>query len=328
MSKSLGNVLAPQEVMKQYGADILRLWVAIGCDYSEDQRIGNEALKFVADHYRRLRNTYRYLLGALDGWSEAERLAPAEMPELERWILHRLAELDRQVRMAADNYDLHNVYMELHNFCAVDLSAFYFDIRKDALYCDAARSLRRRAVRTVLHELFTCLSVWLAPVLCFTSEEAWQNRPWKEGEESIHLRLFPEIPAAWRDAALAQRWAGLRDLRRVVTGALEIERAEKRIGSSLQAHPTIYLTAELKQLCDGLDLAEISITSLATLIVGAPPAGAFTLPDVPDVGVTVGLAEGEKCERCWRQVPDRGVDPHHPLLCGRCADAVSAGTAA
>ncbi|QEX15408.1 isoleucine--tRNA ligase [Hypericibacter terrae] len=328
MSKSLGNVLAPQEVMKQYGADILRLWVAIGCDYSEDQRIGSEALKFVADHYRRLRNTFRYLLGALDGWSEAERLPPAQMPELERWILHRLAELGQQVRTAADNYDLHNIYMELHNFCAVDLSAFYFDIRKDALYCDAPKSLRRRAVRTVLHELFTCLTAWLAPVLCFTSEEAWQNRPWKEGEESIHLRLFPEIPAAWRDAALAQRWAGLRDLRRVVTGALEIERAEKRIGSSLQAHPTIYLTAELKQLCDGLDLAEISITSLATLIVGAPPAGAFTLPDVPDVGVTVGLAEGEKCERCWRQVPDRGVDPHHPLLCGRCADAVSAGTAA
>ena len=338
MSKSLGNTVAPQDVMKQYGADILRLWVAIGCDYSEDQRIGNEVLKFVADHYRRLRNTYRYLLGALDGWSESERLAPAQMPELERWVLHRLAELDDQVRTAADNFELHNVYMELHNFCAVDLSAFYFDIRKDALYCDAPESLRRRAVRTVLHELFACLTAWLAPVLCFTSEEAWQHRPWKDGavkagpgkaeEESVHLRLFPEIPAGWRDGGLAERWTRLRDLRRVVTGALEIERAEKRIGSSLQAHPTIYLPADLKQLCDGLDLAEISITSAATLIVGPAPAGAFTLPDVPDVGVMVGLAEGEKCERCWRQVPDRGHDPHHPTLCGRCADAVSAGTAA
>jgi isoleucyl-tRNA synthetase len=337
MSKSLGNTVAPQDVMKQYGADILRLWVAIGCDYSEDQRIGNEVLKFVADHYRRLRNTYRYLLGALDGWSETERLAPAQMPELERWILHRLAELDDQVRAAADTFELHNVYMELHNFCAVDLSAFYFDIRKDALYCDAPRSLRRRAVRTVLHELFACLTAWLAPVLCFTAEEAWQHRPWKDGaakadpgkaeEESVHLRLFPEIPAGWRDGALAERWTRLRDLRRVVTGALEIERAEKRIGSSLQAHPTIYLPADLKQLCDGLDLAEISITSSATLIVGPAPAGAFTLADVPDVGVVVGLAEGEKCERCWRQVSDRGHDPHHPTLCGRCADAVSAGAA-
>jgi isoleucyl-tRNA synthetase len=333
MSKSLGNVLAPQEVMKQYGADILRLWVAIGCDYSEDQRIGNEALKFVADHYRRLRNTFRYLLGALDGWSETERVAPAQMPELERWILHRLAELDRQVREAADNFDLHNIYMELHNFCAVDLSAFYFDIRKDALYCDAPTSPRRRAVRTVLQELFSCLSAWLAPVLCFTAEEAWQHRSWKDGaaspdEESVHLRLFPAVPAGWRDEALAGRWAKLRDLRRVVTGALEIERAEKRIGSSLQAHPTVYLTPELKRLCDGLDLAEISITSEATLVEGPAPAGAFTLPDVPDVGVTVGLAGGEKCDRCWRQVPDRGVDPHHPTLCGRCADAVSGGTAA
>jgi isoleucyl-tRNA synthetase len=318
--------------MKQYGADILRLWVAIGCDYSEDQRIGNEALKFVADHYRRLRNTYRYLLGALDSWSEAERLEPAQMPELERWILHRLAELDQQVRAAADEFDLHNIYMELHNFCAVDLSAFYFDIRKDALYCDAPRSSRRRAVRTVLHELFSCLTAWLAPVLCFTAEEAWQQRSWKNAakpdEESIHLRLFPKVPANWRDGALAERWARLRDLRRVVTGALEIERAEKRIGSSLQAHPTIYVTDELKQLCESLDLAEISTTSLATLVVAPPPAGAFTLPDVPDIGVMVGLAEGEKCERCWRQVLDRGHDPHHPTLCGRCAEAVSAGTAA
>jgi isoleucyl-tRNA synthetase len=251
------------------------------------------------------------------------------MPELERWILHRLAELDRQVRMAADNYDLHNVYMELHNFCAVDLSAFYFDIRKDALYCDSPESLRRRAVRTVLHELFARLTVWLAPVLCFTAEEAWQHRPWKDagaqaGEESVHLRLFPAVPEGWSDDALAERWAKLRDLRRVVTGALEIERAEKRIGASLQAHPTIYLTAEMKRLCEGLDLAEITITSSATLTVGPPPAGAFTLPDVPDVGVTVALAEGEKCERCWRQVPDRGQDPHHPTLCGRCAEAVAA----
>jgi isoleucyl-tRNA synthetase len=321
MSKSLGNVVAPQDVMKQYGADILRLWVAIGCDYADDQRIGAEALKFVADHYRRLRNTLRYLLGALDGWDEAERLDRSRMPELERWVLHRLSELDGKVRAGAEDFDLHTLYMELHNFCAVDLSAFYFDIRKDSLYCDAAGSLRRRAVRTVLHEVLTHLTAWLAPVLCFTAEEAWQHRPWKDGEESVHLRLFPKVPAGWRDDSLAQRWNRLRDLRRVVTGAIEIERAAKRIGSSLQAHPTVYAPADYAQAVDGMDLAELAITSTATLRVAAPPAGAFTLADLPELGVVVEPAEGEKCERCWRVLLEVG---HHGRdgLCARCADAV------
>jgi len=321
MSKSLGNVVAPQDVMKQYGADILRLWVAIGCDYTEDQRLGNETLKLVADHYRRLRNTLRYLLGALDGWKESERLKKPEMPELERWILHRLSELDEKVRATADNFDLHTLYMELHNFCAVDLSAFYFDIRKDALYCDPESSRRRRAVRTVFHELLTHLTAWLAPVLCFTAEEAWQHRPWKAGEESVHLRLLPRVPAGWRDEALAARWNRLRDLRRVVTGAIEIERAAKRIGSSLQAHPTVYASKDYAEAVDGLDLAELAITSTATLRVEAPPPGAYGLPDLPDLGVVVAPAEGEKCERCWRVLPEVG---HHGRegLCERCSDAV------
>jgi len=323
MSKSLGNVVAPQQVMKQYGADILRLWVAIGCDYSEDQRIGNEALKFVADHYRRLRNTLRYLLGALDGWSESERLPRNDMPELERWVLHRLSELDGKVRAATEDFDLHTLYMELHNFCAVDLSAFYFDIRKDSLYCDPVSGRRRRAVRTVLHELLTHLTAWLAPVLCFTAEEAWQHRPWQSGEESVHLRLLPTPPKSWRDDALAQRWNRLRDLRRVVTGAIEIERAAKRIGSSLQAHPTVYAPADYAQAVDGLDLAELAITSTATLRVEAPPPGAYSLPDLPEIGVVVAPAAGEKCERCWRVLVEVG---HHGRagLCERCADALGA----
>ena len=327
MSKSLGNVVAPQQVMKQYGADILRLWVAIGCDYSEDQRIGNEALKFVADHYRRLRNTLRYLLGALDGWSEQERLPRNEMPELERWVLHRLSELDAKVRAGAEDFDLHTLYMELHNFCAVDLSAFYFDIRKDALYCDPVAGRRRRAVRTVLHELLTHLTAWLAPVLCFTAEEAWQHRPWKDGEESVHLRLLPTPPKSWRDDALAARWNRLRDLRRVVTGAIEIERAAKRIGSSLQAHPTVYAPADYAAAVDGLDLAELAITSTATLRVEAPPPGAYMLPDLPEIGVVVAPAEGDKCERCWRVLTEVG---HHGRagLCERCTDAVGAGAEA
>ncbi|MGH8699571.1 MAG: isoleucine--tRNA ligase, partial [Burkholderiales bacterium] len=213
MSKSVGNFVAPQDIMKQYGADILRLWVVVGCDYAEDQRIGDAALKFMADHYRRLRNTFRYLLGALEGWSAAERIDATEMPELERWVLHHLSEIDEKVRATADSFDLHDLYMALHNFCAVDLSAFYFDIRKDSLYCDAPDSKRRRAVRTVLHEVLSRLTAWLAPVLVFTAEEAWRARPWKEGEASVHLRTYPETPSVWRDPALAAKWDKVREIR-------------------------------------------------------------------------------------------------------------------
>ncbi|MES1152573.1 MAG: class I tRNA ligase family protein, partial [Dongia sp.] len=291
-------------------------------DYSDDQRIGPEILKFMADHYRRLRNTFRYLLGALDGWSEAERLPRGEMPELDRWVLHRLAELDAKVRESARDYEFHSLFTELHNFCAVDLSAFYFDIRKDALYCDTPRSIRRRATRTVLFEVFSRLTTWLAPILCFTTEEAWRARSWKSGEESVHMRIHPETPADWRDEALAGRWAKIRDIRRAVTGALEVARAEKKIGSGLQAKPTVYLSAERRQQIEGVALDEIAITSKVTLANGDAPAGAFTLPDVPGVGVVVALAEGEKCERCWQVLPEVGTHKDHPTLCNRCDDAV------
>ena len=240
MSKSLGNITAPQTVCDQYGADILRLWV-VGTDYTEDQRIGPEILKHQAEAYRRLRNTLRYLLGSLDGYAaDTEKVAYADMPELERWVLHRLAELDASFRQAVEDFDFHLIATELHNFCAVDLSAFYFDIRKDAIYCDAPKTLRRRAARTVMAELFSFLTAWLAPITCFTAEEAWLARPQDVpdgGKESVHLRVYPEIPPAWLDAALGEKWKTVRTLRRVVTGALELERAEKRIGSSLQAAP-------------------------------------------------------------------------------------------
>ncbi len=324
MSKSLGNSVAPQDIMKQYGADILRLWVVVGCDYAEDQRIGDAALKFMADHYRRLRNTFRYLLGALAGWSEAERIDAKEMPELERWVLHRLSELDEKVRATADSFDLHDLYMELHNFCAVDLSAFYFDIRKDSLYCDALGGRCRRAVRTVLHEVLSRLTAWLAPVLVFTAEEAWRARPWKEGEASVHLRTYPETPSAWRDPALAAKWDRVREIRRVVTGALELARADKQIGASLQAHPTVHLTGERRAMLDGVDLSEISITSAVTISDAPAANGAFTLADVPGVAVLVNPAEGGKCERCWQVLPEVGSHPHHPTLCNRCANVVGA----
>jgi isoleucyl-tRNA synthetase len=225
------------------------------------------------------------------------------------------------VRRCADDYQFHALFTALHNFCAVDLSAFYFDVRKDALYCDRPDSLRRRAARSVFDQVFKCLTAWLAPTLCFTAEEAWQHRH-KQQVESVHLRLFPELPTEWRNEALAQKWDKIRDLRRVVTGALELARADKKIGASLQAHPQVHAAAEYATALAGIDLAEIAITSAVDLLPAPAPAGAFTLPDVPDVGVVVALAEGDKCQRCWRVLPEVGHHAEHPGLCDRCADAV------
>jgi isoleucyl-tRNA synthetase len=324
MSKSLGNVIAPQDVMRQSGADILRLWV-VASDYAEDLRIGPEILKHLGDAYRRLRNTMRYLLGALAGFAPEEAVAAAEMPEVERWVLHRLAELDRAVRAAIADYEFHALFTALHNFCAVDLSAFYFDIRKDRLYCDAADDPRRRATRMVLDRTFDCLVRWLAPILCFTAEEAWLARHGDGPDRSVHLELFPEVPEAWHDPGLGARWAELRDVRRVVTGALEVERAAKRIGSSLQAAVEIYVPKRLLPLLRGVDLAELCITSAGTVRAGTPPADAFALPDVAEIGVVVTAAAGGRCERCWRVLPEVGHVAGHEDLCRRCADVLDRG---
>jgi isoleucyl-tRNA synthetase len=321
MSKSLGNVVAPQDVMRQSGADILRLWV-VASDYSDDLRIGPEILKQQSDIYRRLRNTLRYLLGALDGFTPAETVAPAQMPELERWVLHRLAELDALVRRSIADFDFHGMFTALHNFCAVDLSAFYFDIRKDRLYCDAPDDIARRAARTVFDRTFDCLVKWLAPVLCFTAEEAWLARHGDAEGSSVHLELFPEIPPAWYDAALGERWARLRDLRRVVTGAIELERGAKRLGSSLQAAVELYVPERLLELARGVDLAELCIASSATVEAGPIPPDSFTLPDLPEVGVRISHAVGERCERCWRVLPEVGHIDGHADLCRRCAGVV------
>ncbi|MCZ6858933.1 MAG: isoleucine--tRNA ligase [Alphaproteobacteria bacterium] len=329
MSKSSGNAASPQEVVDRSGADILRLWV-VGADYTEDLRIGPEILKQQVDIYRRLRNTLRYLLGALDGFSDAEKIEPAEMPELERWVLHRLVELDEKLRQACHDFEFHGFFTALHHFCAADLSAFYFDIRKDALYCDGFDAPKRRAARTVLDTVFDCLTAWLAPFLSFTAEEAWNTRFGDDSgrEASVHLRLFPKVPEAWRDEALARKWDKVRALRRVVTGAIEIERAEKRIGSSLQAAPAVTAPEALLEAVDGLDFAEICITSNISLAAGKdgdkPAKGAFTLEEVPGVAVVPAPAEGEKCARCWRFLPEVGANKAWPETCVRCADILQA----
>ena len=320
MSKSLGNVVAPQEVTEQSGAEILRLWV-VASDYSEDLKIGPEILKHQIDAYRRLRNTLRYLIGNLHGYEPPHAVPVAEMPELERWVLHRLWQLDVHVRQCCETFDFHGLFRELYNFCTIDLSAFYFDIRKDCLYCDPITSPTRRAAQTVLAELFDCLTTWLAPILCFTAEEAWLQR--NPGEtESIHLRTFPTITEDWRSDSLGAKWDDIRQVRRVVLGALEIERAEKRIGSSLQAAPRVFVSPEIAGSLENTDLAEIAITSGIAIETGNGPANSFTLPDVAGIAVLPDKAKGQKCERCWKVLPEVGLNPDYPDICGRCVDAV------
>ncbi len=320
MSKSLGNTIVPEQVVKQYGADILRLWVAQS-DYSADQRIGPEILKGVADSYRRLRNTMRFMLGSLHDFIEADRIDPADMPELEQWVLHRLAELDTRVRDGYTAYDFQGVFQAIFTFATVDLSAFYFDVRKDVLYCDGD-TVGRRAARTVLDILFHRLTTWLAPVLVFTMEEVWLERFGGE-DSSVHLMDIPETPAAWLNPELAEKWTMIRRVRRVVTAALEVQRTEKVIGASLEAAPTLYLADQVvKDVLEQMPFADICITSDLTLSTEAAPSDAFTMAEIEGVAVSFVKAEGEKCERCWKILPDVGTHSHAGV-CGRCDDALS-----
>jgi isoleucyl-tRNA synthetase len=319
MSKSLGNTVAPEEVVKQYGADILRLWVAQS-DYTADLRIGPEILKGVADGYRRLRNTMRFMLGALAHFDEADRTDLQDMPELERWVLHRLAELDEVVRKGYDAYDFQGVFQQLFNFATVELSAFYFDIRKDALYCDGDTA-RRRAARTVLDILFHRLTTWLAPVLVFTMEEVWLER-YPGDESSVHLTDIPETPSEWRDDALAAKWTRVRQARRVVTAALEIQRTDKVIGASLEAAPVVHVDdPDMLAALKAVNFEDVCITSDIVLTGDPAPNEAFRMPEVAGLGVVFERAMGEKCQRCWKILPDVGTHAH-PGTCKRCNEAL------
>jgi len=320
MSKSLGNVTAPQDIIKDSGADILRLWVA-AADYSDDLRIGPEILKTFVETYRKLRNTLRWMLGTLAHYDEAHRVKPADMPELERLMLHRLAELAPIVSKAYETYDYRKVITELSAFLNTELSAFYFDIRKDTLYCDPQSSMARRSALTCIEEIFRAVTLWLAPILVFTSEESWLSR--YPDAESVHLETFPAIPQEWQDEALAARWSTIRKVRRVVTGALEIERAQKRIGSSLEAAPKVYIAdQDLAKLVESVDFADICITSAITIIKGEAPADAFRLDDVHGVAVVSEKAPGQKCARSWRYFDPTSADPEFPDITPRDAQAM------
>ncbi|WP_109356080.1 isoleucine--tRNA ligase [Sphingorhabdus sp. EL138] len=300
MSKSLGNTLDPQKIINVNGADILRLWAA-SVDFTEDHRIGDEILKGVTDSYRKLRNTFRYMLGGLSDFAESERIAVADMPELERYILHRLAEVDAKLKQHVNDFAFGPYMRELTAFAQDDLSAFFFDIRKDCLYCDAPDDPKRMAYRTVMDILFHALTRYIAPVLVFTAEEIWQSR-FPDENDSIHLKEWPEVDGGWADDALAEKWSNIRTARIAVTEAIEPLRREKTIRSSLEAEIT-YPMADLP--IDATEFAELCIVA--------------DVKDGADISVT--KTGHHKCGRCWRLLPDVEEDG---ALCGRCDGVLNA----
>ena len=310
MSKSVGNVVDPLKIIEESGADILRMWVA-STDYFEDVRIGKEVLAGTSDAYRKLRNSFRYLLGALDGFTDEESLEAEQMPELERYVLHLLAKLDAELHAAVETYEFNRYIRALTDFANDDLSAFFFDIRKDSLYCDAPTDAKRRAYRTVLDHLFHALVRYAAPIIPFTAEEVWESREGTQG--SIHLQTWPDIDPDWQDDVLAERWASLRALRLQVTGEIEPRRRAKELGSSLEAAVTIGFS-------DDLDRPNLTSAELAELFI------------VSDVGmdqaahgptVIVHRTAFAKCERCWRHLPEVPADGG---LCARCEDVAGEET--
>ena len=303
MAKSVGNVVDPLAIIRDNGADILRLWVA-STDYFEDVRIGKEVLATTTDAYRKLRNSFRYLLGALDGFRDEEKVPAAQMPELERWILHRLAVLDAELKQAAGDYEFNRYARLIMAFANDDLSAFFFDIRKDSLYCDSPSAPKRRAYRTVLDTVFHALVRWMNPILCFTAEEVWQTR-YPDGG-SVHLLEWPAVDSAWADEALGAKWDLIRSTRERVTESIEPLRREKVIGSSLEAR-ILYPDLELDLTDEDLaDLAEIYIVSEV-----APGE---------NEGIEVTRTDRLKCGRCWRHLPEVAEDG---ALCSRCEDVVN-----
>jgi isoleucyl-tRNA synthetase len=322
MSKSIGNTIDPKDFANQYGIEILRLWTA-SADYTEDLRISDEIIKGAIENYRRLRNTMRYLLGALHQFDSSETVPRSEMPSLETWVLHRLTELDETVRKAYEEHDFKRIMAALLNFCSVDLSAVYFDIRKDSLYCDAPSDVRRRAARTVMAAILERLLAWLAPIMPFTTEESFLMSPFADRADSVHLLQFPDTPAEWKDVDLAARWDKIFRVRRVVTGAIEIERREKRIGSSLEAAPKVFIAdADLLAAYQGEAAEDIFITSQAELVSGPAPEDAFRLPDEEAVAALPGKAEGIKCARSWKYFDPATADPDFPDVTPRDAAAI------
>ena len=321
MSKSLGNVVSPDNIAGKLGVDILRLW-CINSDYSEDMRIGDEILKRQQDVYRRYRNTLRYLLGVISG-NETKTLPITEMPELEQYILSKIYDLDLLLKNSIKELDFNKFYTELHNFCANELSAFYFDIRKDTVYCDRPDNPKRIACLYVMRQIFMCLVHWLAPVLSFTAEEAW--KAYNPESESIHLNQFPNIPSEWSNAALENKWENIQSLRKTITEAIEIERAAKTVGSSLECEISVYINdLETLKMLEKADIAELSIVSKAKIINAQSPSNAAVNEEL-GIGVVVKKTSGVKCDRCWKistEIAKHDTEYGTANLCDRCHTAL------
>lgn len=325
MSKSLGNVISPDDVTSKLGADILRLW-CLNSDYSEDMRIGDEILKRQQDVYRRFRNTLRYLLGVLSDFDPNCEEVYSDLPELEKFILLKLYKLNALLRKSIFNFEFQVFYSELHNFCSNELSAFYFDIRKDSIYCDSKSEKRRKASLYVMNQIFICLVHWLAPVLSFTAEEAWLAYPFNSEKNSIHLELFPEISEEWNNTAIETKWKFVQNIRKTITETIEIEREAKTIGSSLEAEILLYANnlENIKKL-QSLDFSEISIVSKTTIVNAQVPSNAV-LNEETGIGVVVKKAVGQKCDRCWKileEVKETDSEFGKIKLCKRCKIAIS-----
>ena len=314
MSKSIGNVISPDEIINKYGADILRIWV-VASDYSEDLKIDNQIINYQIDSYRKIRNTIRFLLGNLNNFSVNDAVELEQMPDLEKYILNKVSQMNTELKSLVQKHDYHGIFVKLLNFCTLDLSAFYFDIRKDSLYCDGKDSLKRRSVSTCLHILFDFLSKWFSPIISFTSEEAWQSRH-QDNSTSILSQIITEKDFTYSYSNLEKSFDELKRVRKSVTAALEIKRNEKLIGSSLQAKAIIYIPSEIKQIISTLDLAEMCIVSGVEIKDIAEKTPSSMNFEEEDIFVDISLAEGDKCQRCWTILPE--VKDNQDHLCSRC----------
>ncbi len=325
MSKSVGNVISPSEVIEKYGAEILRLWVSAS-DYREDIRISDNILKQLTDAYRRIRNTSRFMLGNLyDFDPDRDGVAYELMPEIDRFVLHKLQRLVIKARQAYEAYEFHVIYHALYNFCTLDLSAFYLDILKDRLYTSPPQSVERKSAQSVLHMLLDAMARVMAPILPFTADEIWQYMPVrKDKEANIHLALLPEVNDAFVDDGLAERWEFMLRVRGEATRALEEARAQKLIGHPLDAAVTISVKADTYELLEpfAADLRSLLIVSEASLVKDAAPEGAFVSKDIEGLRIGVAPAPGEKCERCWVHDTTVGAHSEHATICQRCREAL------
>ena len=323
MSKSSGNVIAPEEIIKKHGAEILRLWVSAE-DYRDDIRLSDEILSRLTEAYRRIRNTCRYLLGNLyDFDPDADMVPYEEMLDLDRFALHRLQTLTKRVLKAYEDFSYHSVYHSLHNFCTLDMSSFYLDILKDRLYTAPPTSHKRRSAQTALYHILDALARLMAPIVSFTAEEIWRHRPKssKSSEESVHMALFPAYDEKLTDADLAERYERIMEIRGEVTKALEQARKAKIIGHPLDAQATVYASEDLAAfIAENLeDLRTATIVSNLVPGQGEPAGDVYTSEALPGLAVAVSAAAGEKCPRCWKRRESIGESGRFPEICAECA---------